>query len=315
MKKMILRTSSIVCLLFSMAPACKHTATRSAGTQSAWAESVQADGTRRYVIDWSCLSRQFGTTADEEAPPGDYDPNVSRQDEYCEWKLISVTDTQKICKFSTSFDNARDFYLNSRGVTPVNSIGAARQLASDCTTKAKERMVNPSFKGSPGNHCEGFHANDGTGGCVAKRNSDPEICDKVRWAVSMNAKQKINFAIDSMPPPLTDFGTQPLVRLGLISALPNNCNYSMDDKTEVTCTVAKGQLCASVASDLRAGIRVVTSRYSAAPVTPAASIASPGATGLKLSDALLRRDPSGESDSPDNTAVPSMPTLETDTSP
>ncbi len=221
--------------------------------KSDW-EELQVEGqTRSYVVDWSCEPKRFGSAAETA---------IKNQEEYCEWKTVKTTSTEKTCRFTSSFDRKRDFYLNSRGKTSVNSISAARYLVDLCAENALDRLQSGQTIGSL---CNGV-----TSGCVNGRNSDPEICSKVRWAVGEKYKGNIDFCVDKLAARDSTLLDAPLMQFGLLVDIPENCQYSADDKTEVLCTIPAEDDCFSVAGQLRPGLRVQTKVKTGGAKLPAA---------------------------------------------
>jgi hypothetical protein len=210
-------------------------------TQSDWLTQATPAGVRTYAIDWSCEPKQFGASA--ETKP-------AQQDEYCEWKTVRTTATEKQCRFTVSFDKSRDFHLNSRGKTPFNTISAARQIVRDCNDIALSRLKKGQ---TPGKLCSGI-----TSGCVAGRNSDPEICDKTRWAVGEKYKGNIQFCVDQLSPSDLISTPRPLMQFGVLADIPENCEYSDNTKTELLCTIPAEDDCFSIAGQIRVGLKVVT---------------------------------------------------------
>lgn len=196
---------------------------------------------KTYVIDWACEPKRYGSAAEA---------NIKYQEEYCEWKTVKTTATEKTCRFTASFDTKRDFYLNSRGKTSVNSISAARYLVDVCNENAISRLEQGK---SVGSLCTGVSS-----GCVNGRNSDPEICSKVRWAAGEKYAGNIDFCVDKLTQRDSILLPEPLMQFGLLTDLPENCTYATDDHTEVTCTVPAEDDCFSAAGQLRVGVRVQT---------------------------------------------------------
>jgi len=218
------------------------------GLASDWQGAAAPDGSRAYVIDWACEPKRFGGSAEED---------ISHQEEYCEWRsvatMLNTNAKEKVCQFTSSFDHTRDFYLNSRGRTGINSIGAAQQLRDDCSAVATRHLKRGQAVGHNCSEVGGVG-----GGCVAERNSDPEICDKVRFVVGQKYYGKFNFCIDQMPPDYANSSSLPLMRLGMLTSLPKGCVYSQADHTEVSCRVAEDLSCFALSGQLRVGIRVLT---------------------------------------------------------
>ncbi len=228
----------------ALASACNNSSMKngeSSNLKSDWLTETSPGGLRTYAIDWSCEPKQYGSASETKA---------NYQDEYCEWKIVKQTATEKTCKFTTSFDKTRDFYLNSRGKTPVNSIPAARQLVRDCNSIALSRLKKGQ---TPGNLCSGI-----TSGCVSGRNSDPEICDKVRWAVGEKYKGNIEFCVDQLSQ--SDFIStpRPLMQFGILANIPENCEFADEEHTELLCTIPSDETCFSIAGQIRVGLHVVT---------------------------------------------------------
>ncbi len=211
---------------------------------SDWQGAAAPDGSRTYVIDWACEPKRFGGSAEVY---------VDQQEEYCEWRLVRKGAAGDVCQFTTSFDDHREFYLNSRGQTDINSVSAAQMLRDDCSSVALKRLK--AGKGV-GHNCAEISQHGG--GCVPERNSDPEICDKVRFVVGEKYHRELDFSIDQMPPDNVEHTTMPLMRLGLLTALPKNCTFSQADHTEVNCSVPAGTSCFSLSGQLRVGVRVLT---------------------------------------------------------
>lgn len=218
-------------------------------TKSDWETELTEGGLRTYAIDWACEPKQFGASAETK---------FANQDEYCEWKVEKTTASEKICRFTTSFDRSRDFHLNSRGKTPQNSIEAARQLVEDCNGIALRRLKSGQ---SAGKLCSGIE-----NGCVSGRNSDPEICDKVRWAVGEKYKGNIEFCVDNLAPWGYPTPKKPLMQFGVLADIPENCEFADEEQTELRCTVAPEDSCFSIAGQIRVGIHVQT-KSKAAPAT------------------------------------------------
>ncbi len=244
--------SLLSCVVSALAvTACQDEAPAPARLLSDWEAPPAADGSRPYVIDWACQPKRFDSSAETE---------IYEQEEYCEWRVVATDDTTKTCQFTTSFDNSRDFYLNSRGRTRFNSVGAAQELRDACAEVALARLR----QGKPvGQNCTNVSA----GGCVPGRNSDPEICSRVRYMVGQNYNQVLDFTIDQMPAGSTRFTKLPLMRMGLLTALPAGCAYSQADKTEVTCSVPKESSCFALTGQLRVGLRVLTTPYAGSDQT------------------------------------------------
>jgi hypothetical protein len=220
-------------------------------TQSDWETVPAAEPTlptepavskpKSYVIDWACEPKRYGVASEA---------SIKYQEEYCEWKVVKTTASVKTCRFTTSFDNKRDFYLNSRGKTPVNSISAARYLVDLCNEDALYRLGQGK---SVGSLCTGVPS-----GCVNGRNSDPEICSKVRWATGEKYNGNIDFCVDKLTQRDSIVLPEPLIQFGLLTDLPEGCTYATDDKTEVLCNIPAEDECFSVAGQLRPGMRVQT---------------------------------------------------------
>ncbi|RZA27175.1 MAG: hypothetical protein EOP10_01110 [Proteobacteria bacterium] len=228
----------------TLVSACNNSKTDSEPTsdvKSDWSTEATPGGVRTYAIDWACEPKQYGSSA--ETKP-------AYQDEYCEWKTVRTTATEKQCRFTVSFDKSRDFFLNSRGKTPFNTISAARQIVRDCNGIALSRLKKGQ---TAGKLCSGI-----TSGCVAGRNSDPEICDKTRWAVGEKYKGNIEFCVDQLAP--SDFVStpRPLMQFGVLADIPENCQYSDNTKTELLCTIPAEDDCFSIAGQIRVGLRVIT---------------------------------------------------------
>ena len=227
-------------------PACNEVQTLKTTVKSDWEAPAGPDGLRAYVVDWACEPKQFGNAAEKR---------ISGQDEYCEWRTEKVTATEKICRFTSSFDKGRDFYLNSRHQTQFNSTEAARTLVEDCNRIAVSRL---NANQPAGNLCSGV-----TDGCLAKRNSDPEICDKIRFVAAEKHGKRLDFCIDQLASTEGMSTPAPLLVFGILTALPDNCVFATDDHTEVTCTIPLADECFSVTGQLRPGLRVLTQ-----PITP-----------------------------------------------
>ena len=254
-------TSILALLAFTLPLSCKARQESQSATKSDFEGPADTSGSRNYVIDWPCEPKRYDSSAETE---------LSEQDEYCEWRVEQGQANQKQCRFTTSFDSSRDFFLNSRGATRFNSIGAAQALRDDCATTALKRLG----KGlAAGRNCSSISANN----CVATRNSDPEICDKVRWVVGQNYNKKLDFAIDQMPPNGKDYSKMTLMRLNLLTSLPAGCQYSRPDKTEVLCTIDRSRDCFSLTGQMRASIRVVTTPFGSKAAAPAE--VTPGTAG------------------------------------
>lgn len=233
----------------ALASACNSSPSeQTSATQSDWETPASAGGLRTYGIDWSCEPKQYGSSAETR---------VGNQDEYCEWKTVKTTATEKTCRFTVSFDTSRDFHLNSRGKTPFNSIPAARQLVQDCNSIALRRLKSGQ---AAGKLCSGIED-----GCVSGRNSDPEICDKTRWAAGEKYKGNIEFCIDNLTPSGYSATSKPLMAFGVLADIPENCEYSDDEHTELLCTVPAEDTCFSIAGQIRVGLRVVTKSKPVAP--------------------------------------------------
>lgn len=228
-------------LTFLLLAACKNSASQDSVTKSDWEKEAEADKARSYVVDWSCEPKQFGRAAEK---------TVEYQEEYCEWRVEKTTKTEKVCRFTSSFDETRDFSLNSRGQTPFNTIGAARYLVDSCADNATDRLEK---KLGSGKLCSGL-----PDACVAERNSDPEICDKIRWTTKERFEKRLDYCVDQLPVRDSDKTETPFMQFGLLTDLPENCSFATEDKTEVLCTVAKNEDCFSVAGQLRVGLRVYT---------------------------------------------------------
>jgi hypothetical protein len=262
--------------------ACRGTTGPVSATKSDWEGPAAADGSRNYDIDWSCEPKRYDSSA--ETTP-------YKQEEYCEWQTVTPAPAgtpagKKACMFTTSFDNSRSFYLNSRGATPINSIGAAQALRDDCAhTALKKRQAGQQA----GHNCSAIQAQN----CVPERNSDPEICDKVRYVVGQNFDKKLNFQIDQMPDDGTDFSPMPLMRLNLLTGLPDGCTYSQPDKTEVICNVDESATCFSMAGQMRPSIRVITTPYSA---TATASSTTTATTNTTMAPASTTTEGDGSGD-------------------
>jgi hypothetical protein len=209
--------------------------------KSDWEEPAVEGKPRSYVVDWACEPKRYGEASEK---------TVKNQEEYCEWKITKQTATEKTCRFTASFDRNRDFYLNSRGKTPINSISAARYLVDLCSNDAERRLKQGL---SVGSLCSGIPE-----GCVSGRNSDPEICSKVRWATGERYKGNIDFCVDKLTQRDSIVLDQPLIQFGILTEIPENCTYATDDKTEVVCNVPAEDTCFSVAGQLRLGLRVQT---------------------------------------------------------
>lgn len=225
--------------VFLMA-ACGGKSKHATSTQNSdWEGPEVKDKTRNFVVDWSCQPKRFGVTAETR---------VIGQEEYCEWQVVKETDDEKVCRFTSSFDKTRDFYLNSRGKTEFNTIGAARYLVDVCAGNALERLQKGKTVGSL---CSGVSE-----GCVAGRNSDPEICSRVRWAVGERYNDKIDFCINNLAAGDEVESSEPLMQFGILTELPENCAFATDDKTEVLCTIPKEDDCFAISGELRLGLRV-----------------------------------------------------------
>lgn len=245
-------------------PACMHRNSTDSYLRSDWQGPASADGSRKYAIDWSCEPKRYDISAETSS---------SEQEEYCEWHTITPPPNgtpagKKVCMFTTSFDNTRPFYLNSTGQTPINSIGAAQALRDDC---AKTALARRAAGQSVGHNCSAIQADN----CVPERNSDPEICDKIRFTVGQQYDKNLNFQIDQMPPDSTEFSPMPLMRIGLLTGLPANCTYSQSDQTEVLCTIDASTTCFSVAGQLRPSIQVLTTPYQPSAVAATAQATPP----------------------------------------
>ncbi|MBC7531856.1 MAG: hypothetical protein H7318_09775 [Oligoflexus sp.] len=227
----------------SLSFACKEDRNNpsTSAVKSDWEEIATEGKSRSYAIDWACEPKRYGAASEK---------TIKDQEEYCEWKVVKTTATEKTCRFTTSFDETRDFYLNSRGKTPINSIGAARYLVDLCTKNATEHLEAGKTAGAL---CAGIPE-----GCVDGRNSDPEICTKVRWATGERFAGNIDFCVDKLIQRDSIILDEPLMQFGLLSELPENCTYATEDHTEVVCTVPVEDTCFSVAGQLRPGMRVQT---------------------------------------------------------
>ncbi|MCX6129482.1 MAG: hypothetical protein NTX25_10525, partial [Proteobacteria bacterium] len=243
-------SSLVLMIMSSVLLSCGPLKTHSSQQHSDWEGPAAEDASRTYVVDWACEPKQYGSDAEKD---------ISMQEEYCEWKSEKLSDTEKTCRFTSSFDNSRDFYLNSRKQTEFNSIFAAQELRDNCS-KLSACLV--ADKKSEGHLCTGVDSDN----CVRERNSDPEICDKLRWVTKENYNGNLNFSIAHMPAGTPDFSPEPLVQLGLLATLPENCHYTKPDKTEVACTIPIEDECYSMSGQLRAGIQVETKKFSARQV-------------------------------------------------
>lgn len=231
----------IASLAFSFACKQESAPTSASTVKSDW-EAVAVEGeARSYVIDWACEPKRYGAAAEK---------TIKNQEEYCEWKTVATTATEKTCRYTTSFDRTRDFYLNSRGKTPVNSISAARYLVDICAEDALQRLESGK---SVGSLCTGVPQ-----GCVNGRNSDPEICTKVRWATGEHYVGNIDFCVDKLTTRDSILLDEPLMQFGLLTELPENCSFATEDKTEVTCVIPPEDDCFSMTGQLRPGMRVQT---------------------------------------------------------
>ena len=238
-----------------LASACSNsdsTEESSSTVKSDWLEEATPGGMRSYGIDWSCEPKQFGASAETK---------LNHQDEYCEWKVVKTTATEKLCRFTVSFDRSRDFYLNSRGKTPINSIAAARKLVRDCSGIALSRLKKGQ---SAGKLCSNL-----TSGCVAGRNSDPEICDKTRWATGERYKGNIDYCVDQLSPSDWTSTERPLMQFGVLTDIPENCEFADEEKTELLCTLPPKDTCFSIAGQIRVGLRVITKARAVAAEVPA----------------------------------------------
>jgi hypothetical protein len=228
-------------LAFLLILSCTKTPTHPSSTKSDWENAQQADKSRTYVVDWSCEPKRFGSSAES---------NVGDQEEYCEWQTVKVENSERTCRFTTSFDTTRSFHLNSREETPFNTVDAARILVQSCAENATARLE----KGlGTGKLCSDI-PND----CVDGRNSDPEICDKIRWTTKERFEKRLDYCVDQLPTDSFQTTTKPLMQFGILTDIPANCRYTTDDKTEVDCTVPADESCFSIAGQLRVGLRVHT---------------------------------------------------------
>src|SRR6478609_4942390 len=127
--------------MLSLTLACngERGAQTSSQVKSDWEEPATKGKSRSYVVDWACEPKRYGAVAETA---------VKDQEEYCEWKVVKTTATEKTCRFTSSFDTKRDFYLNSRGKTSFNSISAARYLVDLCTENAEGRLKAGQTAGS-----------------------------------------------------------------------------------------------------------------------------------------------------------------------
>ncbi len=228
-------------ILLTLLSSCQEQPRTWSREKSDWEAPADTNELRNYIVDWACEPKQWGNAAEKK---------ISGQDEYCEWRTEKVTTTEKQCRFTTSFDDSRDFSLNSRNQTPFNTIAAARYLVRDCNSIALKQIK----AGKPaGKLCSGL-----TEGCKSSRNSDPEICDKVRWASSEKFAKRIDYCIDQLSPSDAVSTPQALISFGLLTDLPDNCVFNAEDHTEVLCTIPVEDDCFSVAGQLRPGLRVIT---------------------------------------------------------
>jgi hypothetical protein len=224
--------------------ACRHA--HGSNSLSSVPSATNANGNGVIVVDWPCAPRRFGISAET---------TVNHQEEYCEWKVEQSSDKETVCRFTSSFDNRRDFYLNSRGQTLFNTITAAQDLRDACMATTLLRLANNQ---SPGEQCSDISPDD----CIPTRFSDPEICEKIRWVTTQNFNKLLNFTIEDMPKESTELSPSPLMRFGLGGGLPPGCHYSQLDQTEVQCVVPTGTPCLTVAGRLKVGLRVLTTPYS-----------------------------------------------------
>ncbi|MES2744700.1 MAG: hypothetical protein V4655_04695 [Bdellovibrionota bacterium] len=228
---------------FMLALSCKDSSTDSSHVKSDWENAQEPDQTRTYVVDWSCEPKQYGKKAEKE---------VSYQEEYCEWKTVKTDKAkdEKTCRFTASFDTSRKFHLNSRDQTPFNTLEAALYLVESCADNATSRLE----KGlGTGKLCAGL-----PDACVKERNSDPEICDKIRWTTKERFENRLDYCVDQLPVVANQRTEKPFLQFGLLTEIPANCQYTTDDKTELDCTVPAEESCFSVAGQLRVGLRVHT---------------------------------------------------------
>ena len=244
MRRFLSSSLFVILAILALASACNNSDTAeelSSTVKSDWLGEASPAGVRSYGVDWSCEPKQFGASAETR---------IKNQDEYCEWKTVKTTATEKLCRFTVSFDRSRDFYLNSRGMTPVNSIAAARRLVKDCNNIALSRLKKGQ---TPGKLCSGIN-----NGCVSGRNSDPEICDKIRWATGERYKGNIDYCVDQLSPNDWTSTEQALMQFGVVSDIPQNCEFADEEKTELLCTIPPEDTCFSTAGQIRVGLRVVT---------------------------------------------------------
>jgi len=220
---------------------------------SDWGQPAIQGNLRSYVVDWSCEPKRYGAKAET---------SIAFQEEYCEWTVIKQSETEKTCAFTTSFEYQRSFYLNSRRVTPFNTTGAARALIDACAADATRRLTEGL---SPGSLCK-----DVEGSCAPGRNSDPEICTRIRDVVEQRFEEKIDFCIESLSPDESIFIIKPMIQFGLLTDIPSNCRYSQNDQTEIHCTIPKDDDCFSIAGQLRPGLRVQTRAQNAHMLLPEA---------------------------------------------
>lgn len=239
--KCFVSASACVLVTLVVLSSCKNSSSLDSSAKSDWENPAEDDKARSYVVDWSCEPKQFGQKAEKV---------VAYQEEYCEWKTEKTTDNEKVCRFTSSFDDSRDFSLNSRGETPFNTIPAALYLVSSCAENATSRLEKNL---GIGKLCAGL-----PDACVAERNSDPEICDKVRWVTKERFEKRLDYCVDQLPVVESQKTDRPLMQFGLLTELPENCSYATDDQTEVKCTIPKEEDCFSIAGQLRVGLRVYT---------------------------------------------------------
>jgi hypothetical protein len=217
--------------------ACKTTKAAS-DVKGGFVGEPGGNDTGTYIVDWPCFPKRYGTAAEK-------DRNI--QDEYCEWTKVKTEADKAWCVFTSSFDTSREIHL----VQSNNTLGAAVKLVKDCQ---KQAQIMLKQAGNPGQKCEGM-----AGGCVAGRNSDPEICSHVRDLVAraMDPSDNVRYRFPALSQP-----QKKLIQFGLLAPLPAGCEAADPGEPEgitmVGCPLPSPEASCvdSFAKKLRVGMEV-----------------------------------------------------------
>jgi hypothetical protein len=231
--------------------ACKTPQKADSEVKGGFVGDVGENDTGLYVVDWPCFPKRYGAQGEHAR---------DKQDEYCEW--IKVKDQAgSWCVFTSSFDKGRPLHLIQR----TNNLGAAIQLVKDCQEHATKMLQQT---GGPGQKCDGL-----TSGCVAGRNSDPEICNNIRGLVARSAdpRDAIQYSF-----PALNTQSKKLIQFGLLTPIPAGCQPQdpgePDGITQVGCKLPDdGASCVDTfARKMRVGLQVRIDPASVNPQIPSA---------------------------------------------